>query len=455
MLRAGSHASPASSTSSWPVRQRPPPLDRRRALACRAAGFPPPPPNAPPNNTAGGFRLLERANALLPQGVLVATARTGWRIAWQAMVRELAPQRRDGAYVRPGYAFADRISAANAEQAAGASSSPRYVLYVGNACPWCHRVLLTLALREMRDQLVRVVDLLDDPEKATRGGWIVSPAANNGAPDPVFGARDLFGVYDAASPGFRGRCTAPLLIDARSRRPVCNESAELVRNLVELRPAAVGAEASGKRWANQANLLPEEHRPEIERLNALIYEKLANGVYRAGFATSQQAFDDALSGVRSTLAELEARLQTQRFLCGGVLTEADVRLFPALCRLDAVYHPFFLRGAPLRLSGGGGAPVVGGLAAVFPALHAYLNDVWDLPGVSATIDISAARLSYWRNLFPLNPGGIVPPGPNEDEVRRGAQGESGAEVAARRRRVFGGGGGEAVPRSAEEVCARF
>jgi len=498
----------------------------RAQLACRCAGFPPrqsPPP--PPQSSAssqGGFRLLENASSLVPQGAIVSAARAGWRLAWQTMVRELAPQRKDGAYVRPGYAFSARVGSASHPAVSGG----RYALYAGNACPWCHRVLLALALRGMLAPsgergvggggggLVRVVQLLDDPERATRGGWIVAPPPANGGPrngwasaaapatEPVFGARDLYGVYEGVSPGFRGRCTAPLLVDASSRAAVCNESADLVRNLLELRaPAAAqssgaGAPASSSSrpssssspissssssslspssspsppsfspWANAADLLPPQHRAEIERLNARVYVGLANGVYRAGFATSQGAYDEALCGARGCLAELEGLLKTRRFLCGDGLTEADVRLFPAVCRLDAVYHPFFLRGAPLAFcspdedeEGGGGASGggedharVGGLAAVFPNLHAWMNDVWELPGVAATVDVAAVRASYWRNLFPLNPSGIVPPGPNEAAVRRGAGGEPGAAVAARRRRAFGAA--EVVAR-AEEVCAAF
>jgi glutathionyl-hydroquinone reductase len=428
-----------------------------------AAALPPTPPPTPPSSV-GGLRLLESANRLLPQGALVATARTGWRLAWQALVRELAPQSKEGAYQRPGYAFRGRIPQQPSSAAANATTAASsYALYVGNACPWCHRALLVLALREMRGDrgLVRVVDLVDDPERATRGGWVVAPSSS---PEPVFGARDLFGVYDAASPGFRGRCTAPLLIDARARSPVCNESAEIVRNLVELKPPPPPPTTSSPRSSatvttttmNRADLFPEQHRAEIDRLNTLIYDDLANAVYRAGFATTQSAYDQALGAVRRCLAVLEALLEERRFLCGDVLTEADVRLFPALCRMDAVYHPFFLRGAPLRdgSSGGGRFPSVGGLAAVFPNLHGWLNEVWELPGVSATIDVSEARRSYW-NLFPLNAGGIVPPGPTEEQVRRGAGGEPGSEVAARRRSKFGGREAEAPPRSAEDVCATF
>lgn len=369
------------------------------------------------------------------------------------MVRELAPQERGGAYARPGYAFSG----------GGIEATSSYALFVGNACPWCHRVLLALALRGLwrrRDggggndpnntttpPLVRVVDLLDDPERATRGGWIMSPPTSR---DPVFGARDLFGVYEAASPGFRGRCTAPLLVDARTRKPVCNESAELVRSVLELRPNSSSSSSSSP---NNANLLPLQHKSEIDRLNATIYSSLANGVYRAGFATSQRAYEDALGGVQACLLELEALLEKQRFLCGACLTEADVRLFPALSRLDAAYHPFFLRGAPLVAAAGGTAsPSVGGLASLFPNLHGWLNDVWELPGVAGTIDVDAARQSYWRNLFPLNPSGIVPPGPGERGVRAALDGADGKEVAARRRRRFGGG---EVVVSVEEVCEGF
>eukprot|EP00879_Flechtneria_rotunda_P003181 GHRR01003404.1.p1 GENE.GHRR01003404.1~~GHRR01003404.1.p1 ORF type:complete len:405 (+),score=101.52 GHRR01003404.1:151-1365(+) len=334
-----------------------------------------------------GFSLLEWTSKLVPQGALVTGAKTGWRLAWQAMVRELAPQDQTGNYSRPKYAFDEQIGTPQFPAASG-----RYHVYVGNACPWCHRVLLVMATTGL-DKHITVGRLADIPEKATRGGWVFN------TPDPVTGASDLWEVYDKMSPGFRGRCTAPLLIDKQTMRPVSNESSSIMRMLGKL-------QLSG---CLGVDLYPQHLQQQIDQLNDQVYRAINNGVYRAGFSTSQAGYDAAVGEMHQLMARLDQQLTNQRFLLGDRCTEADLRLFPTICRFDAVYAGIFKCGKRR--------------VADYPHLQAWMRDVWQIktPGsgmqVSDTVDIDGCRVSYYTNLFPLNPGGIIPSGPTAADLQ--------------------------------------
>lgn len=318
--------------------------------------------------TSGGLRLLEW---LPSQKVLVTTARWGWREIWRLMMSELAPQTADGAYARP--APQRGTGATPALDADGA-----YVLYAGNACPWCHRAKLAVAVRGA-EALVRVVELDDDPAKARRGGWSFS--AEN--PDPVFGAADLKGVYDEL--GLEGRCTAPLLVDA-SGGFVSNESGDIVRALVEY---------EGPGAASDADLRPEALRGAIDAWNDEIYESINNGVYRAGFATRQAPYERAVADVFAGLEAVDAALARTAFVAGDALSEADLRLLPTIERFDASYAPLFLRTTKT-------------IRDDYPHIAAWKRRMRALPGVADTVDVAAAARSYYTSLFPLNPSGIVP-----------------------------------------------
>eukprot|EP00798_Chlamydomonas_sp_ICE-L_P000006 gene6-12814_t len=164
-----------------------------------------------------GFSILELTGKLAPQGLLVTGASTGWRLAWQIMVKELAPQDKSGTYVRQSYSFTNKIGSAEFPVESG-----RYHLYMGNACPWCHRVMLAMVLRGLTSH-ISVTRLASDPSKARRGGWIFNPQS----PDPLFNSQDLWQVYDTITPGWKGRCTAPLLVDKKTCKIVSNESADI------------------------------------------------------------------------------------------------------------------------------------------------------------------------------------------------------------------------------------
>lgn len=370
------------------------------------------------------------------------------------MVVELAPQEKGkGAYSRPKAAFVGEL---------GGSSWPfeegRYRLYLGNACPWCHRVLLALVVRGLAPAVppipgkqfrgaaaagskkfpVAVTAAADDPERASRGGWVFG--GENNEREPVFGAPDLARVYALANGGsYSGRCTAPLLLDARGRKIVSNDSDGILKALDKLDLSSL---SGGPSLASRVLLRPSQLARQIDALNEEIYTNLSNGVYRCGFATEQAAYEAAARGVARSLYALEARLGDSRFLLGDRFTDADLRLFPAVSRFDAVYVPLFRAAAdPLALR--------------WPAVHAWCADVARLDtsegseggGSSSssssssrlgdTIDVAAAKRSYFTSLFPLNPSGIVPVGSSGGDGEEGAaaswqRGEAAAALAATR-----------------------
>lgn len=312
-----------------------------------------------------GFNLLEQN--LIPQGPIVATVKGGWKLIWQRMMAELAPQDKNGQYQRPEYSFDNNLE-----------SHENLHVYIGEACPWCHRVKLTLKLKGIDS--VSVTQLVDDPTKASRGGWVLSQTD----PDPIFTAYDLREIYDRLSPGFQGRCTAPLLVDKKRKRIISNESSQIARMLNDLQ------------GSNDFNLYPDKLAETIDVTNDWVYNMLNNAVYQCGFSTTQRAYDEASATVRTGLQRADDILSRQDFLCGSKLTESDVRLLPTVLRYDGVYAPFFKAGgAHKRIRD-------------YPNIHKWLKRCWKQPGVKESINLAKANASYYSNLFPLNPGGIVP-----------------------------------------------
>ena len=399
---------------------------------------------ADPDNSNRGFRILERAGGLLPQSLLVKSTKSAWRSAWKTMVVELAPQEKSGAYARPVAAFKGELNSLSLEE-------NLYRFYLGNACPWCHRVLMALVLRGLapavppipgrgksengrRKWLVSVTAAADDPERASRGGWVFDDTER----EPVFGAPDLARVYALANGGrYSGRCTAPLLLDAKSKKIISNDSDGILRSLDSL---DLSSSSSSSSLASRVLLRPPKLDPQIDQLNKEIYANLSNGVYRCGFATEQAAYDAAAKGVSTTLDALEARLSKSRFLLGDKFTDADLRLFPVVSRFDAVYVPLFRAAAE-------------GLQLRWPNVYAWCCDVARLGTSSGgengdggnnstssrlgdTIDVAAAKRSYFTSLFPLNPSGIIPIGGGGSGGREAAaswqEGETAAALAGKR-----------------------
>ena len=268
-----------------------------------------------------------------------------------------------GAFVRQQAAFRDWPEP-------GAPPS-RYHLYVALACGWSHRTVIVRKLAGLEDELG--VSYLH-PYRDERGWRLMEPDAN--------GFEYLAEAYRATDPGYDGRVSVPVLWDKETDAVVSNESADIVRMLDE--------------WGD-AGLYPEELREEIEALNEWIYGDLQNGVYRAGFARSQEAYDEAFDGVFDALKRLEALLGERRFLTGDRLTLADWRLFPTLVRFDTVYYTHF-RCNGRRL-------------VDHPNLWGYTRELYQRPGIAATVAMDQIREHYYTTHDSLNPKRIVPRGP--------------------------------------------
>lgn len=203
-------------------------------------------------------------------------------------------------------------------------------------------------------------------------------------------------LYDKLSPNYNGRCTAPLLVDLKTMKIVSNESSDIVRmlNNVEL----------GSTNTGDIDLYPNELSQKIDETNEWVYQLLNNGVYKCGFSTKQAAYDKASNEVRQGLARAESILEQQPYLCGKAFTESDLRLIPTIIRFDGAYGPLFRAGGShLRIKD-------------YPNILSWLQRCWDIDGVRSTIDINDAVSSYYRQLFPLNPGGLIPTAITEKDI---------------------------------------
>jgi len=325
-----------------------------------------------------GFNILELSGTILPsQGTVVRTASETWKFIWKRMMAELAPQDKTGGYQRPTYPFSRSVTNL-------VTTAPgRYHLYTGNPCPWCHRTVLAVKYMELED-IISITKLEDNPVKASRGGWVFSGTE----PDVHFGCKDLRELYDRLKPGYQGRCTAPLLVDVREQSIISNESADIVRMV------------NDASRSETKNLYPENLRTMIDDTNGWVYETINNGVYRCGFSTSQKAYDLASMDVREGLNRCNEILSSQAYLCGNDFSEADLRLLPTVLRFDGAY-------APLFRAGGGHTRM-----RDYEHIQRWLNQCWnEHPAVRESIDLADACGSYYKQLFPLNPGGLMPSPP--------------------------------------------
>jgi glutathionyl-hydroquinone reductase len=287
----------------------------------------------------------------------------------------------DGAFARPRTVFREHIAPGGRFPPA----SGRYHLYVSLACPWAHRTIIFRRVKGLEPHIgLSVMHWLMGED-----GWTFEPAEGV-IPDPL-GARFLHEVYARADPAYTGRVTVPVLWDMEERTIVNNESADIIRMFNS---------AFDQLGATAGDYYPEALRPEIEALNERIYATLNNGVYRAGFATTQAAYDAAVAELFGTLDWLEEWLSRQAFLCGEVVTEADWRLFTTLIRFDAVYHGHFKCNVR-RL-------------ADYPALSAYTSSCYRMPGIAETVSLDHIKRHYYLSHPWLDPSGIVPAGPALD-----------------------------------------
>lgn len=259
----------------------------------------------------------------------------------------------------------------------------RYHLYVSLACPWAHRTLIVRKLKKLEDFIsVSVVHPLMLEE-----GWTFDtyPAATG---DTLFGKKRLYEIYRKAKPDYSGRVTVPVIWDKQKRTIVNNESAEIIRMLNT---------AFDDRTGEHSDYYPETLRGEIDAVNERVYRNINNGVYRAGFATTQKAYEEAFRALFAELDDVEARLSRQRYLAGSMLTEADVRLFTTLVRFDAVYFGHFK--CNLRR------------IADYPNLSNYLRELFQIPAFGGTTDFDHIKTHYYASHRQINPTGIVPVGP--------------------------------------------
>ena len=262
----------------------------------------------------------------------------------------------------------------------------RYHLYVSYACPWAHRTLIFRALKKLEDVIsVSVVDYLMLEE-----GWTFYGTTGSTG-DALYGSKRLHEIYTRADPHYSGRVTVPVLWDKQRETIVSNESAEIIRMLNS---------AFDEFGDATLDFYPEQLRGEIDALNDLIYPNINNGVYRAGFATTQDAYEEAFGQLFNTLDKLEDKLSTQRYLTGSNLTEADWRLFTTLLRFDPVYVGHFK--CNLRR------------IADYPNLWNYTRELYQVPGVASTVDMEHIKGHYYRSHKTINPTGIVPFGPDID-----------------------------------------
>jgi putative glutathione S-transferase len=264
-----------------------------------------------------------------------------------------------------------------------AAEPGRYHLYVSYACPWAHRTLIMRKLKGLESSIgVSAVNSYMGEQ-----GWTFAPGPETIA-DSVNHVEKLYELYTLADPKYSGRATIPILWDKHERTIVSNESAEIIRMLNSAFDA-VGA--------NHNDYYPEELRAEIDELNAFIYPNVNNGVYRAGFATAQEAYEEAATGLFAALERLEGRLATRRYLTGARFTEADIRLFTTLIRFDPVYHGHFKCNRRRIVD--------------FPNLWGFVRDVYQMPGISETVHIDFVKRHYYGSHANLNPSRIVPIGP--------------------------------------------
>lgn len=283
-----------------------------------------------------------------------------------------------GRFERQSSAFRKWVRRGDPEHPAEAG---RYRLYVSYACPWAHRTLIYRTLKGLESEIaVSVVhpDMLEH-------GW----EFKGGYDDAGLGARYMYEVYLKADPSYTGRVTVPVLFDEAKGTIVNNESSEIIRMLDEELGAGRGPD-----------LRPRELRDEIDAINPRIYDDVNNGVYRAGFATTQLAYDEAVRSVFDALDWLEARLEGRRFLVGERLTEADVRLFTTLVRFDVVYHTHF-KCSRRRLRD-------------YPRLWALTRRIYQMPGVRETVHFDHIRRHYFFSHDTINPHRIVPIEPEID-----------------------------------------
>jgi putative glutathione S-transferase len=327
-------------------------------------------------NLKTGAPRTKKKGKSLPPKLIIRLGKFVWTTLWQMMMSKLAPRNQSGEYVRPSSQFRNFVGTEEGNPYQPAVG--RYNLYVGLGCPWAHRTLVARALKGLED----AVSVSIASPSSSEGIWVLNQEEE--------GCRTLQQLYELAEPGYSGRCTVPVLWDNQTKAIVNNESAEII--------VILNSEFNEFAKNPTLDLYPEELREKIDLWNEKIYHSVNNGVYRCGFAQTQEAYDKACDELFAALDEIDTALETSRYLCGDSVTLADVRLFTTLFRFDVVYYGLF-KCNRRRIQD-------------YKNLGAYLHDIYQLPGVAGTCDLESVKKDYYGNLFPLNPGGIIPSGPD-------------------------------------------
>jgi putative glutathione S-transferase len=293
-------------------------------------------------------------------------------------------QTTDGQYDRQEDAFRDWVTDD------GSSGYPategRYHLYVSLACPWAHRTIIARTIKRLENVLgMTVVDPIRDER-----GWAFRKGPGHTI-DPINGFKFLSEAYIATNPHYQLRVTVPVLWDTETHRIVSNSDDDIMRMFNQ---------AFHQFTDSPMDLYPEDLRPEIDALNGFIYENINNGVYRAGFATSQFAYEQAVKKLFDALDQMEKRLSTQRYLFGQRIVETDWRFFVTLIRFDAVYHGHFKCNIRRIVD--------------YPNLFGYLKDLYQQEGIADTVNFDHIKRHYYITHDDINPTGIVPLGPDQD-----------------------------------------
>jgi len=266
------------------------------------------------------------------------------------------------------------------------AEADRYHLYVSLACPWAHRTIIYRKLKGLEGMIsMSVVNAFMGDE-----GWTFAPGEGVVA-DPILNATNVHEIYTAAQADYTGRVTVPILWDKKTNTIVSNESPEIIRMFNS---------AFDEVGALPSDFSPPELLAEIDELNEFIYPTINNGVYRAGFATTQEAYEEAVAEVFSALDSLEVRLENSRYLTGNIITEADWRLFTTLVRFDAVYVGHFK--CNLRR------------IVDYPNIWGYLRDLYQVPGIEETVAMDYIKAHYYGSHETINPTRVIPVGPDID-----------------------------------------
>ena len=295
-----------------------------------------------------------------------------WRI------EDFAERNTKGSYNRATTSFRNWIGDNDFPAKAG-----RYHLVVAHACPWAHRTLILRALKGLE----AVISVAFVEPLMLDNGWVLADGG-----DPVTGAQYAHQVYAQAAADYSGRCSVPIFWDKQSKTIVSNESSEIIRML--------NTAFDHLATKSLPDLYPEDLRADIDAVNGVVYENINDGVCRTGFATSQEAYDEAVVTLFDQLDALEQRLGEQRYLVGNTLTEADLRLWTTLVRFDPVYVTHF-KCDRKRI-------------ADYPNLSGFLKEIYQLPGVAETVNMAHIRHHYFRSHPTVNPHGIISIGPELD-----------------------------------------